>query len=310
MTPPGTAAERWSLADRRDFLRRSLDDADREHEVGDLDDADYELLRRRDLAALTEVEARLDALERADAEQGAPGDGPGDDTAGDDTSGSSAGDGAPGGDASGASGHEPVPVTRGRTGRPAARRRRRVWLAVGGAVAVAAGAVVLVVSLTTARLPGEVATGSIKTTQAKEIAKQLDQAAVLVSQGRVVQALQVYQGVLAIDPHQRAALAESGWLEWESGSQSAKSSLEARGKAAVEKAVREAPGFYAARVYLGTILLDGGHASAAVDQYRRFLADHPPAKWVSTYALEIRTAYLGAGLPVPAGVPTTSSGGS
>lgn len=299
MTPPGTAAERWSLADRRDFLRRSLDDADREHEAGDLDDADYELLRRRDQAALADVEARLDALERADAEQGAPGDPSGDD---------------PSADASGDSGDETVPVERdrgrGRTGRPVARRRRRVWLAVGGAVAVAAGAVVLVVSLTTARLPGEVATGSIKTTQAKEIAKQLDQAAVLVSQGNVVQALQVYQGVLAIDPHQRAALAESGWLEWESGSQSGTSSLEARGKAAVEKAVREAPGFYAARVYLGTILLDGGHASAAVDQYRRFLADHPPAKWVSTYALEIRTAYLGAGLPVPAGVPTTGSGGS
>ena len=177
---------------------------------------------------------------------------------------------------------------------------------MGGAAAVAAGAVVLVVSLLSSRLPGEVATGSIKTSQAQEVNRSLDQAAVLVGEGKVVQALQAYQGVLALHPHQRTALAESGWLEWESGSQSGTVSLEAEGRATVEKAVRVAPGFYAARAYLGTIDLDRGDAQAAAAQYAAFLADHPPRRWVRVYAPEIRTAYTASGQPVPAGVPTVS----
>ncbi|MGH9093440.1 MAG: hypothetical protein ACRDZR_18965, partial [Acidimicrobiales bacterium] len=194
----------------------------------------------------------------------------------------------------------------------APRRRRRAGLAVGGVVAVAAGAVVLVVSLESSRLPGEVATGSIKTSRAQEVSRSLDQAAVLVGEGKVVQALQAYQGVLALQPHQRTALAESGWLEWESGSQSGNVSLEAEGRATVEKAVRAAPGFYAARAYLGTIELDRGDAPAATAQYAAFLADHPPHKWVRVYAPEIRTAYTASGQPVPHGVPaapgSTASG--
>lgn len=34
-----------ALEDQRDFLLRSLDDLEREHDAGDLDDADYEALR-------------------------------------------------------------------------------------------------------------------------------------------------------------------------------------------------------------------------------------------------------------------------
>jgi hypothetical protein len=259
-------ADRWSLADRRDFLRRSLDDADREHEAGDLDDADYELLRRRDLAALAEVEAQLDALAPPDPPDG---------------------------------GAEP--------GRPRRRRstdrRRRTWLAVGGAVAVVAGVVVLVASLATSRLPGQVATGSIKTSQAQQVDRELAQAAVLVGEGKDVQALQAYQGVLAVVPQQQTALAESGWLEWESGNQSHNPSLAAKGSTTVAEAVRVAPRFYAARAYLGTIDVDRGDAAAAVAQYRRFLADHPPSSWLRDYAPEIRTAFTHAGQPVPAGVP-------
>ena len=49
--------ERWYLTDERDFLRRSLDDADREHDAGDLSDEDHALLTARDAARLVEVEA-------------------------------------------------------------------------------------------------------------------------------------------------------------------------------------------------------------------------------------------------------------
>ncbi len=57
-----TGDERWYLTDEQDFLRRSLDDARREHEAGDLSDEDYDVLVTRDTARLAEVEAELAAL--------------------------------------------------------------------------------------------------------------------------------------------------------------------------------------------------------------------------------------------------------
>ncbi len=281
MTARGTAAERWALVDRREFLRRSLDDADREHEAGDLDDADYEVLRRRDLAALADVERALDGLQPADGSRSPHV--------------RRSSDGA-------ADREEPDEAGR----RPGTRRRRRAWLAVVGTAAVLAGVVVLVTSLTAARLPGQVATGSIKTSQAQQVERGLAQAVVLVGEGKDVQALQAYEGVLEEAPNQPTALAEMGWLEWESGSQSQDASLEAKGRAEVAKAVQVAPGFYAARAYLGTIDVDRGDATAAVAQYRKFLADHPPKTWVKDYAPEIRTAFTHAAQPVPAGVPAAS----
>ena len=57
--------ERWYLTDERDFLQRSLDDADREHEAGDLSGDDHAVLVARDAARLAEVEAELAALDAA-----------------------------------------------------------------------------------------------------------------------------------------------------------------------------------------------------------------------------------------------------
>lgn len=275
----GAAAEpgeRWLLVDQRDFLRRSLEDADQEHEAGDLDDTDYALLRRRDEARLARVEARLDAFDARAAK------GP---------------DGASG--VSGASGVTSAVVP----GRRLRRPRRRAWFAVVGALALIAGVVVLVVNLTSTRLPGQVATGNVELTAAKLIDQQLDQAAVEVEEGNVVEALQLYREVLAKDPRQSTALAEAGWLEWESGSQAGKASLEAKGRSSVAKAVRVAPSFYAGHLYLGTIDLEQGDDPTAVAQYRLFLSDHPPGKWTRDYAPEIRDAYAKAGQPLPAGLP-------
>ena len=52
--------ERWYLNDEREFLLRSIDDAERERDAGDLSDADYDVLTARDRARLAEVEAKLD----------------------------------------------------------------------------------------------------------------------------------------------------------------------------------------------------------------------------------------------------------
>jgi hypothetical protein len=57
---------------------------------------------------------------------------------------------------------------------------------------------------------------------------------------------------------------------------------------------------YAVRLYLGTVALQqDGNAGGAVDQYRQFLADAPPAAVVTQAAPQIRDAFQRAGLPVP-----------
>ena len=58
--PPG--ADRWRLNDERQFLVRSLEDADLEHAAGDLSDDDYAVLSRRDRARLADVEESLALL--------------------------------------------------------------------------------------------------------------------------------------------------------------------------------------------------------------------------------------------------------
>ena len=66
-----------------------------------------------------------------------------------------------------------------------------------------------------------------------------------------------------------------------------------------------APGDYAARLYLGTVLLQqDDNAAGAVAQYRLFLADGPPAALVEQAAPVISGAYQKAGLPVPPALAT------
>ena len=60
--------ERWYLTDEREFLRRSLADADREREAGDLSAEDHAVLVARDRARLAEVEGELAALDAAAAD--------------------------------------------------------------------------------------------------------------------------------------------------------------------------------------------------------------------------------------------------
>ncbi len=149
------------------------------------------------------------------------------------------------------------------------------------------------------------ATGGAQLSGQRLVDQELDQAAVLADEGKVVTALGVYQTVLTQHPAQPTALAESGWLEWESGSGAGNPGLEQRGRAQVAKAVSAAPSFYAGHLYLGTIDYREGDAAAAVGQYQLFLADHPPSGWTQEFASQIRGAFSAAGRPVPAGVPAT-----
>ncbi len=271
-----TADDRWHLDDRRDFLRRSLADADREHDAGDLSDDDYAVLRRRDERLLADVDASLAAL------------------GGDDVGGGEgvSVDGVGGGDDGGVPAPRPAMSRSPRPGlvplvldddddEPRLRRRRRTWLAIVGTAAIVAGVVLLVVHLTSPRLPGETATGSITLSHSQQIEEQLAEATTLVQKNKLVTALGVYKQVLSETPHQPQALAEWGWLDWQAAAAAGNLTLAAEGRSAVNESVEVDPSLYAGHLYLGTILLAQKQPSAAVAQYRDFLADHPPAPWVT-----------------------------
>lgn len=264
----------WRLNDQREFLQRSLEDARREHEAGDLTDADYEVLRRRDEDLLAAVEASIAERERA-AEDVAP-----------------RADGPPrgGGD---------QPSLPGRLW----GLRRRWWFAATGVVLVAGGAFLLVHALTAPLLPGETVTGGIDLNTAQRIEQQLAQAKTLVRSGNPSEALKVYGEVLSEDPKQPVALAEWGWLDWEAASRAKEATVAAEGASALEEAVRLDKRLFAAQYYLGTVLVQEGAPKKAVPHFAQFLADKPTHVWLEEAAPEVRAAYAAADAPVPSGVP-------
>ncbi|HVX23508.1 MAG TPA: collagen-like protein [Acidimicrobiales bacterium] len=334
-----SAEERWHLEDRRDFLLRSLDDADREHQAGDLSDDDYHVLCRRDRQQLAEVDQALAALGVATAGDGAAvggaaGDGPAgaDATAGDR---GPAGDRGAAGDRGPAGDGGPTAAGPGSPARPATAspvpgrpglvplvldddeedgrprpRRRRIWMAVVGVAALVAGAVLLVVHVTAPRLPGEVATGSTKVPAAQTIQRQLAVAATLVDQTKLVTALDAYKAILSETPRQPQALAEWGWLNWQAAEAAGNLTLAAQGRSAVAQSVNLAPSQFAGHLYLGSILLAQHQPAKAVAEYRAFLADHPPKEWVAKAAGYITQAFTEVHQPVPAQVRAAAGAGT
>jgi len=289
---PAPATSPETTADRRRFLTRSLADADAEYLAGDLSDADYLALRHRDLVRLASLDARgagaagevaagqpfSDVLVADDPVPTAGGSGEGTTTDRDDPTG--------------------VPTAARTT------RRRRSWWFLGGAVVAFGAALILAVTLFAAgRQPGQSITGSFAQSQQQQTEENLAQAAEDENQGQPGTAAQLYRTVLSAHPDNEPALAQLGWLEFETGRQGSDASLIHDGQAKLDRAVQLDPSDWAVRLYLGTVQLQqDGDASAAVDQYRQFLADHPPAAIVAQAAPEVRQAYRQAGLPLPSGL--------
>jgi len=257
------APDRWHLEDEREFLVRSLADADAELEAGDLTSEDHQLLVGRDRRRLEVVEAELASLGVAD----------------------------PGNQAAGA---------------PAAPRRRfkrRGWMAVGGVVALAAAAVLLVVSLTTSRLPGQPSSGSVDVNAQQKIDQQLAQATTLVAEGDVGGAIALYGSVLGEDPNQPEALAEWGWLSYQVGVKAGNAALIRDARGVVARSVEADPSAPAGHLFDGIIVLQQDHdAVRAVDQFAQFLADHPTAAQIQSSAPYLRQAYAQADEPLPSQV--------
>ncbi len=264
--------ERWYLSDERDFLRRSLADADRELEAGDLSDEDHSVLVARDSARLAEVEAELAALgpEPALPERA-----------------------------------ETAPAA----GRPLSAWR--VIGIVASCLLIAVGAVILVAHFVQPRQPGQASSGSVTLSQAQLIEEQLGQALALNNKGQTKAALVLYDKVLSEDPSDPAALAYAGYLQWNVGSAAHVASLVRIGRAEIETAVKDSPTYYEGHLFDGLVLENQDHNDkAAVAQFNDFLADDPPAAEEPQVAPLVAGAYQGVGEPVPAAFSGGSSGSS
>jgi len=99
----------------------------------------------------------------------------------------------------------------GEAGRARGRRRRGV-VALAVIVCFAAAAAGLVFTRATHRLPGQTASGSVTLADDQRLAQELVQARVLATQGKDLDAIKLYDKVLAVEPRQPEALAYRGWL--------------------------------------------------------------------------------------------------
>jgi hypothetical protein len=263
----GTADEqdRWFLNDQREFLLRSIDDAEREYDAGDLAKADFDVLIVRDRTRLAEVDAELAALGPERSEGAIPIAEP-----------------------------EVAPV----------RRRYSNWRRAGMVVAclfIAAGALILVDHALNPAAPGQPSSGSTPESKTELIAAQLAEAVILNDDGEGVPALQLYQKVLSEDPGDPVALAASGWLEWNYGNAARSGTVMSAGRSAEQKAIRLAPTYYAGHLFLGLIIFNQDHdATGAIGQFTKFLADSPPTVEVTSFAAQVIPAYTQAKMSIPA----------
>jgi tetratricopeptide (TPR) repeat protein len=145
-------------------------------------------------------------------------------------------------------------------------------------------------------------------TDDQRLAQELVQARVLATQGKDLDAIKLYDKVLAVEPRQPEALAYRGWLLRLAGVAGHDQALLAQGRASVGAAVAQDPSYPDARVFLGYILFQDAHDPVgATAQFRAFLADHPQAQMVSLTGDVVAQAFAALGQPVP---PVSSPAGS
>lgn len=144
----------------------------------------------------------------------------------------------------------------------------RVWAWVLGVLVVALGAGWFVASSAGERVAGDTATGSIPEASTDRIAR----AQRLVREGEVLEAITVYDDLLADDPDNPVALAERGWLI-----SRVDPSLVDRGLQGIDEAIAIDPAYAEAHFYRGMILLQSKNDTAgAAASFETALASDPP----------------------------------
>ena len=154
------------------------------------------------------------------------------------------------------------------------RRRRARRALVAFAVAGAAlGAGLIVDGSAGNRLPSQTITGSVPPAIGNEL---VDAQADLVK-GDELQALKLFEAVLAAQPNEPEALAYSGWIVANAGEASKNRTLLARGIASIQAAEHADPSYPDPHLLLGLVRLGTGDPTGAISELRRYLALGPPA---------------------------------
>ena len=256
---------RAELEEERDFLLRSLEDLDRERAEGEIEEADYQALKDDYTARAA---AALRAIE--------------------------------------ATGTVPLPGAGEGHRRPSRgpRRSLRVVAVVVGVAMLAGSAGALVARSAGERLPGDPATGDIAATgPSTAAARDLARARQLTAEGKTLEAIKVYDGVLAAQPDHPEALAYRGWLVRLAGRQAGNPALMGKGLQYLDRAVAADPSYPDAHLFRGLMLYqDKGDPAAAVVELRLFLSSNPPPEMAGLVQDTLRRAEADAAArPAPAG---------
>lgn len=239
-----------ALIEERDFLLRSLDDLEREWAAGDIDEDDYRALRDSYTARAAAV---LRALEPATGDVRVS-------TTTADLPRSDGGEGETG------------------PGGVAPRRRWAPALWVVLVLGLAGVSALLVTRAAGERLPGGTATGAIADTGPSA---DLQRATQLVGQGKVLDAIKLYDSVLARDPKNPEALAYRGWLLRLTAKAANDPALIDTGLGYIDRAIAADPTFPDPHFFRGLILFqDKGDPAAAVKEFETYLASNPDPSMV------------------------------
>jgi tetratricopeptide (TPR) repeat protein len=154
--------------------------------------------------------------------------------------------------------------------RRSSRRTTRAVAAVALTAVVASGAGLAVARSSGERLPGQEATGNVP----EGSGGRIDRAQRLVSEGKVLDAIKLFDQVLAEDPQHPVALAQRGWLVSRAG-------LVDEGLAAIDKAIESDPSYAEAHFFRGMILLQSKDDPAgAATAFQAVLDNRPPPELV------------------------------
>jgi tetratricopeptide (TPR) repeat protein len=152
------------------------------------------------------------------------------------------------------------------------RSTRLTALVVAGVAAVAIAGGVLVAASSGQRVPGQAVTGAVPS----NVDDRLSRAQQLLSQGKAVDALKLYDQVLKQEPANAQALTFRGWILEAAG-------LHDQALESLGKAVAADPTFAMAHYFRGAVLLQGkDDPAAAVPEFEAFLATNPPPEAAAT----------------------------
>jgi tetratricopeptide (TPR) repeat protein len=180
-----------------------------------------------------------------------------------------------------------------KTDTPARRSPRLVLLVTAGVLALAVGAGALVAVSAGERVADQPLTGATPPTAPPD---DLARARQLFSERRYLDALKLYDKVLAGDNDNVEALTYRGWLLF----QASADEFTDRALESLDRAVLVDPDFPDAHFFRGYVLAHGKNdPAAAAPEFRAFLATNPPAEFRQRVEQELNLALCDLGQAPP-----------